>query len=194
MKTNLILIGIGVSFILLGVYRACPLKIIGIGSWVITLSMPVCIVIFVLWALSIGGTPALVKGTEKSLQMTSLYLPLLLTFIPVMALGTVIATYYANFFHDVIGGRFGFIGAFLAGSISPTSNAFYGFVQEYWTKPELRAVLLYFLTVTPLLSYNMFIMRQMGLGDEIAIAMYKANALSALWLMPFFWAYGKLIR
>ena len=153
--------------------------------------MPAICVAFSFWVLLIGGVPALEKGTRMTMNLTSQYMPLFLTIIPTMAFGSIVANEYGGFFQNLLSGRFGFVGAFLAAFFSPTSSAFAGFVKEYWANKELRTVLLYFLTVTPLVSYNLFIIRQMGLGAEIAATMYKVNFISAVWLLPFFWAWNK---
>ena len=68
------------------------------------------------------------------------------------------------------------------------------FVKKLWENRELRPMLLYFLTASPLISMAIYFIRSLGLDEEIAWAMYRVNFGLAVVLAPCFWIGGKIIR
>ena len=192
MKTNVMLIISGIILTTIGVYRAYPVAIDKKFLWN-TLPITAFFLVLICWAFIAGGTRLVTDGMNKSLITTTSFLPLLIILPLVMGFGISIALNYSNEIRVLLNGKFGMVWGLFVATLSPTSNAFAGFVKEMWIYPELRPKLLYFLTAVPLMSINILIIRQMGLGLEITKAMYKCNVLLAVTLLVPFWIWGRIV-
>lgn len=192
MKINLLLIVIGTILLMVGLYRLCPIQIDKRFLWS---NGPIFLAIFILviWGLIVGGPAYFRIGVWDSLWMTASYLPMLIGIMLVMGFSIVITKHHEAVFGEMITGKFGLAGVFGASMLSPTSSAFAKFVEIMWNTPGTRVQLLYLLTAAPLISINLFFVRQIGLGPEIALVMYKTNFAVAAGLLPIFWIWSKFV-
>lgn len=192
MKVNLTLILIGVAFLAAGLYRTFPLQadkgfyLNNVPIWLILIGL-------IGWSCYAGGIGFLQNGLRNSIKVTSQFFPMLAAIMLVMGFSVIFTKYYEATFTKFLAGRFGFIGVFGAAVGSPSSLAFAKFVEGLWPNPQVRVQLLYLLTAVPLVSYNLFLIRQMGLGPEIAAVMYKTNFAVAIGLLPFFYIWSKIV-
>lgn len=110
-----------------------------------------------------------------------------------IGLSTVLTPVFEKQVIGLLESKLGWILVWPLAFISAGGSGFSGVVIAIWrTANHLKPLLLYFLTVTPLTAFTIFQIRRLGIGDEIAGEMYKLNWAAAIWLMPFFWCYGKL--
>ena len=192
MKINLLLIFAGTLLLAVGLYRICPVQIDKKFLWA---NGPIFLafIILVVWGFIAGGADYFRIGARDSLWMTASYLPMLVGIMLVMGFSIVITKHHEVGFAGMITGKFGLFGVFGASMLSPTSSAFAKFVEIMWSTPGTRVQLLYLLTAAPLISINLFFVRQIGLGPEIAWIMYKTNLLVAIGLFPVFWVWSKFV-
>ena len=148
-------------------------------------------IILVVWGF-IGEAWNFRIGLRDSLWMTASYLPMLVGIMLVMGFSIVITKHHEVGFAGMITGKFGLFGVFGASMLSPTSSAFAKFVEIMWSTPGTECSFLSS-TAAPLISINLFFVRQIGLGPEIAWIMYKTNLLVAIGLFPFFWVWSKFV-
>ncbi len=193
MKVNLCLVVGGLLMMGIGAYRSYPLKI-GVPFALLNGGPFAMLVIFIGMASWAGGMPYAVRGVQGAVQVTASYLPMMVMLFPLISFGEVVATHYHEPLSKALSGTFGYFGTFAAAFLLPGGNTASGFVKKAWADPLIRPQLLYFLTVSPLVSWNIFLIRQMGLGAGIASAMYKTNFAVALAIAPFFWAWSRMIR
>jgi hypothetical protein len=196
MKTSFVdvsLIAGGLILLATGLWRAFPLKISTQFVWN-TLPMLVVFVVCVVWIVSIGGTELLGKGMDVTLATSSSFLLTIALLMPLIGFGTIIAKHYEIGIARALTGPFGYPCAIASSFLSPSGNALSGVVVKMWDKRELRPLLLYFLTVVPLVSVTIFYVRQLGLGIEITKMMYRVNWIVAVGLWPCFWIWGKFIN
>lgn len=192
MKTNLLLIFAGIVLLALGLHRACPVSIDKKFMWS---NGPIVLAFIALaiWALIIGGWEYFRIGMKDSLAVTSQFLPMLMGIMLVMGFSIIITKYHEITFGNLVSGKYGLLGVFIASVFSPSSTAFAKFVEIMWPTPEARVQLLYLLTATPLVSINLYFVRQIGLGKEIAAMMYQVNFVVAIGLLPFFYVWSKIV-
>jgi len=192
MKTNLLLIFTGIALLSIGIYRICPVQVDKKFLWS---NGPIILafVILAIWGFAIGGRKYFQIGLNDSLVVTSQFLPMRISIMLVMGFSIVITKHHEIIFGNMVSGKFGLIGIFFASILSPTSTAFAKFVEVLWSNPATRVQLLYLLTAAPLVSINLFFVRQIGLGPEIAAVMYKTNFAVAVGLLPIFWVWSKII-
>lgn len=189
---NIGCIFVGMALLLFGVYRACPVEV---NKKFLLQSVPLLVMagIMVAFAFHLGGMKWITTGVKDSLKVTGSFLPMIAGLFVVLGFSDIISRHYNDGIKEMLSGKFGYFGVFVSSFAAPSANALAKFVESLWHEQSLRPQLLYCLTVTPLLSWNIFLIRQMGLGTEIALQMYKANALAAIGLMPVFWMWGKMI-
>lgn len=171
-----------------GLYRAVPLRLdtrflIGNGPLLLIFT------VLTILTLRIGAIDGALKGT---LVISSQFAPMLLMLFPIMGLGAVLAKHYEEPLQAMMGGRWGYPGTFFTAFVAPGGNSLAKFIETLWVTRSLRPQLLFFLTATPLVSYQILLIRSMGLGSEIAFAMYKVNVTVAILLVPIFWLWGRI--
>jgi hypothetical protein len=190
---NITMILAGIALVCVGIYREAPVA--NFRAFSIT-NGPIFAILCLLliWAALIGGRSLAIQSGRVSLQVGGLYAPMLFMLIPIMGLGVVIAGYYQGFILELLHGKFGYLGSLGAAFASPTSVALSKFVESVWTNKAIRPQLLYLLTATPLVSWNILLIRQMGLGWEIALVMYRTNWIVAIGLMIPFWIWSRFFH
>ena len=189
---NISMILAGSVLICLGVYRENAIT--NFRAFLYT-NGPIFTVFCVLlvWVLLLRGRSYAMQCERVTLQMAGLYLPMMFMLIPIMGVGIVVAGYYQHGIADLLYGKYGYLGSLGAAFASPNSVALSKFVEAVWSNKAIRPKLLYLLTATPLVSWNILLIRQMGLGWEIAMVMYRTNWIVALALIPPFWFWGKFL-
>ena len=187
---NTLLIVSGSVLICLGIYRENAIT--NFRSFFYT-NGPIFTIFLMLflWLSLLGGKSYATQCEKITLQMASLYLPMMFMLIPIMGVGMVVSDHYQNEISELLRGKYGYIGSLGAAFASPTSVALSKFVESIWVNKAVRPQLLYLLTATPLVSWNILLIRQMGLGWNIAMVMYKTNWIVAVGLMFPFWIWGK---
>ena len=193
MKLNLILIVAGLIAVFTGVYRAFPVKL-GMRFF-LNGGGPLFIILigFIVLTYKIGGIMKVQdEGLSSTLKISAQFLPMLVLLLPVIGFGSVIAHHFKESLEGIMTNH-GFLESFVAAFITPGSNSVAKFVETLWRTPSFRPQLLYFLTATPLVSWQIFLIRQMGFGWEIAATMYKVNFAVAIGLIPVFFLWSKFL-
>lgn len=188
MRLNVTLILAGLIMAGVGLYRAVPLKL-GIRFLVSNGPLLLAFAVLAIMTIRIGAVGEALRGT---LQISSQFAPMLIMLFPVMGLGGVLASHYEAPLKSMMSGSWGYPGTFFTAIVAPGGNSLAKFIELLWQTPTLRPKLLFFLTATPLASYQILLIRSMGLGSEIAFAMYKVNIVIAVCLIPVFWLLGKI--
>lgn len=193
MKTSLFNLGLvlgGVLITCVGLFRAYPIKMDARFMWS-SGPMILALIITLTLAIGIGGTKFFLAGMESTVRTSAGFILIIALLMPVIGFSTPIAHHFEDAIGQLLSGRFGYPIAFITALIAPSGNSFAALVTKLWTTKELRPLLLYFMTVTPLASISIFYIRRLGLSSEIVGAMYRANLSIALGAMPFFWIWGK---
>jgi len=185
------LVVVGLILVMIGVYRSYPPKFDSRFWWNVG-PMSTALVAIVGASWHFGGLKFLAASLDKTMETASGFLPILVLLMPLIGFSGPLTHYLErDIIHNLMG-PLGYLWALLAGFFSPGGSSLGGVVAHLWrVKHELRPVLLYLLTVTPLNSLTIFYIRRLGLGDDIASEMYRVNWAIAIGLMPFFWAYGR---
>ncbi len=142
-------------------------------------------------SLALGGRKMLTEGLWHSVNVHAAYFPMLLFLMPVIGLSIPVTRHFTELITETLSSPMGYLYAFLSAFFAPPGNGFAGAISSMWSNKALHPILLYFLTVVPLLSYPLYQLRMIGLGSEIGWRMYRIDIWVALWLIPFFWVYGK---
>lgn len=182
----------GTSLLATGLFRSFPLSF-NRGFWIQNGLLIGIIAIIIVWLAIKWGPDELLRGMRYTIQTTSQYTPMLSLFFIAMGFGFVLSTHYNDWLKELVAGKWGLPGTLFGAFIIPSSNAVAKTIEMLWQEPTARGTVLYFLSVTPLASLNIFMIRQMGFGHEIAAAMYKTNLVIAVALIPFFWIGNKLL-
>jgi hypothetical protein len=191
MKTTLFLILAGLVLLTAGLYRAFPPKINTQFLWNNIPSALVLVLMGIaLWKIN---DPQLIKaGTNATLRTSSAFLITLVTLMPLIGFGTVLAHHYQSHLADIVLGPFRYLWVMLSAFGVPGGSAASGPISQMWiSHPESRPVLLYFLSSTPLICFTIYMVRKLGLPEDISWAMYKVNWTLAICQMPCFWIYEK---
>jgi len=191
MNWNHVWMTVGLGFFLFGLYRQFPvqLDLKFVLQWVPLALICVGCGAYLYWK---GGSPLLEKGFAATGKVSANLVPLLIWLMPMMGVGAVMAICFKAEISGALQGKGGLLGAFLAAWLSPTSQSLTGFVSELWVNVSLRPTLIYALIAAPLVSWNIFLIRQMGLGWSISLRLYGISFLVAILLMPVFWLLGKV--
>ncbi len=188
---NIALMIIGTTFIGIGAFRAFPQKFDN-KFWWQTGPLLVAFVVIISLSAATGGIKFLKAGIDGTTAVTSSFLILLTLLMPVIGFSGPLAKYYESTIAGALESKLGYVWALVCAFISPGGNAFSGMIANLWPdKPALRPLLLYFLTVVPSISFTIYYIRCLGLGEEIGAEMYRVNWFIALWLIPCFVIYGK---
>lgn len=187
MKLNLFMVVTGLSLLCLGIYRIVPLRF----NRAFMLANGPIIFLFLVALVTVLCLGKLGDGLRSTIGVTASFLPLMITLFPLMGLSAVIASRYEDGLTSMLAGNFGYPGTLLAASVTPGGNSVAKFVETLWQNPSLRWKLLFFLSVVPLVSFHIFLIRQMGFSTEIAWAMYRCNIIIAVVLVPVFWLMEK---
>lgn len=190
MKINAILIIMGLTLFAVGIYRETP---VSLDRKFLLSNGPMITIFLILLAICFlaGGDRYVKAGLENTLFSIAHYMPMLAMIMLMFGFSMVAAKHFQPQLDQLLSGQAGYLGVLTAAFLSPTSTGLAKFVDILWSNPELKIKLLYFLTATPLISINLFFIRQIGLGPEIAWTMYKMNFAIAILLLPFFWLWGK---
>lgn len=191
MNWNIVCISGGLSVCLFGLYRQFP--VIADQKfylqWVPLAVLCILCAGFLYWK---GGASLLSTGLAATGKVSTGLVPVLVLILPMMGFGAAAAVHYRPEIKALLEGKQGIFGAFLAACLSPTSQSLSGVVTELWSVPSLRPILLYSLIASPLVSLNIFMIRQAGLGWNISLKMYGASFVAVLALMPVFWFWVKI--
>jgi hypothetical protein len=183
MNINGVLIVGGLSLSLLGIYRVAPLKIE--KSFLLqTVPVFVMLAMMVIGILLKAGKIGLATATTRSVETAAKIGPMLIGIVAVMAFASTLAGYFKSELTELISGKWGVGGVVLASFITPTSSAFGKFISDAWSNPTLRPQLMLFLVISPMLSWNLFFLRQIGITFEIARMMYIYEFFIALICIP----------
>ena len=190
-SANMGLVLTGLILITIGLYRACPPKVDSKFLWNVG-PMVAAFIVIVFAAWYFGGRKFIGVGLDYTMATTSGFLPTLVLLMPIIGFSMPLTHYFEQSISTALEGRFGYFWALLTAFGSPGGSALTGVVARLWVvKHQLHTVLLYFLSVVPLVSLTIFYIRQIGLGTDIAKEMYRINWFIAIGLMPCFWIYDK---
>lgn len=190
-SSNLFLIAIGTIMIMIGVFRTYPISINKQFLWG-NLPPVIVLICMVVITLRVGGMKFVMAGIDGTTKTTSSFLLTLITLMPLVAFGSVVAHHFEHSIAEALRGKAGFFWAIVSAFTAPGGNSLAGIVNRLWvTQRDLHPTLLYFMCVVPLISFTIFIIRKLGLNADIANAMYKTNWIIAITLAPVFWIYQK---
>jgi hypothetical protein len=163
------------------------------GALLQSTPMILTLIVLVFWTLHKGGATAMMKGVQNSFFSTGVFFPTLALFFPVMAFGGVVASFYGTEITQMLQGKFGFPGTMAASCLVPTINAVIEPIKSAWAQPEMRPILLYYMTAAALICWAILPFRALGLSWEIAGKMYLVNCAVAIGIMPFFWLWSRAV-
>ncbi len=203
---NMMLVLIGLALIATGLFRQHPIKIDKPFLWN-TVPMA-AMFLLVIWAAYVfNKTPvsimkegkmvidtrtAFERGVAGSMKTSSQFFFTIAILMPLIGFSTALTPIFQAKIVKALEGWTGWVVVFPLAVISPGGSGFSGVVLHLWkVAKQLQPLMLYFLTVTPLIAYTIFQIRALGLGTEIANKMYLMNFVSAIWLMPLYLIYGK---
>jgi len=196
MKTgiqNLTLILSGLTILTVGLYRSFPPKI-NVGFLWNTLPTIVAFVMIVGMAIAVGGWKFLYAGIDGTMATASNFLIIIALLMPIIGFSVPLAHHFEHTIGEALRGPIGYVWGIAASFGVPGGNTLAGIISKLWqTQHHLRPLLLYIMTATPLISFTIFFIRKLGLGEEIALQMYKTNWIVAIGLAPMFWLFGKFI-
>jgi hypothetical protein len=193
MKTSLFDLGLiisGLTLLTTGLLRAFPIKVNTAFLWN-TAPMVVAFLIMTTMIIKIGGLQLAGKALDASINTASSFLITMVLLMPIIGMGMLIARHYEAGIARALESAFGYPIALVSSFVSPSGSALSGLVVKMWDRRHLRPLLLYFMTVVPLISLTIFYIRQLGLGTEITKAMYRTNWIVAVGLWPCFWIWGR---
>ena len=192
MNLNIGLILVCLTGLTIGLYRQFPVTFDSkfLLQWAPLAAVSVVIGIVLFWK---GGSTLFFHALNATGKVSASYFPTLVWFLPVMGFSVVLATCYKEEIKEALQGKWGILGTFFASGLAPSGQALAGFIRELWDISTLRPKLLYCLTITPLISWNIFIIRQMGLGWDISWRMYVVNFAIAIFLALPFWIWSKMV-
>jgi hypothetical protein len=186
----------GTAIALVGLCRLAPAVLQPKMLWNAFLqSTPMILTLtaLIFWTLHKGGPEAVLKGVQGSFFNIGVFFPTLALFFPVMAFGGVVASFYGQEITQMLQGKFGFPGTMAASCLVPTINAVIVPIKTAWAQPEMRPILLYYMTAAALICWAILPFRALGLSWEIAGKMYLVNCAVAVGIMPFFWLWSRAV-
>jgi len=188
---NYALIITGTLLVMIGLFRASPVTVNKSFLWS-NIPPIIALVVMIAMAWYVGGMKAIVAGVEGTTRTTSTFMITLVSLMPLIAFGSVVAHHFEKPIAEALSGKTGFLWTIISAFTAPGGNTFSGIVNKLWAEHrELHPQLLYFMSVVPLVSFTIFVIRRLGLSAEIAITMYKVNWAIALLLAPVFWIYQR---
>ncbi len=190
-STNLFLIIVGLGIMTIGLFREVPLKF-DQRFWWNTVPLAVVFLAVITLAIYVGGIKYFLVGIDGAVSTSATFLLTLVLLMPLIGFSAPVAHHFEATIGQALSGPFGYGWGIISAFLTPGGNALSGVVSRLWAvNHHLRPLLLYFLTTVPLTSLTIYYIRQLGLGPEIAKEMYKVNWMVAIWLMPFFWVWGR---
>lgn len=195
MKTHIpqiVMIGSGLVLLGAGTYGIVPFKLTPRILWSAGILAAGCIALTIL-SLHLGGIQMVKEGLWHSVNVQGLYYPMLVFLMPVIGLSIPVTKHFQPLIIQSLSGPGSYLYALGAAFFAPPGNGFAGAVTTLWQTQPLQPVLLYFLTVVPLLSVPLYKIRVIGLGPDICAQVYLADISVAIFLIPYFWAYSKLM-
>ncbi len=202
MKTTALPLGciiIGTILIFMGIWSIFPPKIIDhvkhrMDEQFFWLNVPIAIMLLIIIGITFwtGGISAAKAGVDATVATTSAFGLMLVILMPVMGFSVPVFKHFETIIIRALEGPLGYGWAFLTAFVVPGGNTMSNIVKSIWTeKPNLRPVVLYCLTMTPLIGWTIYFVRSLGLGREISREMYRINWYAAMWLTPFFMIWAK---
>lgn len=185
----------GLALLCVGLYRIVPFslfKLTSVSQW-----GPVWAIFGIMAVvMSFGhGAVGLRAGLDSTLQTSANFLPMILGFFATMGFGMVLAHYYRTQIEDGLIGNHGFLNAFISAFFAPSSTMFAPMIKDQWSRnPAIHAQLMYFFTVSPLLSLNILFLRQMGLGWALSLKMYVAGVVLSILTGLLLWVASPIIQ
>lgn len=192
---NLVCVIAGLTLLCVGLYRIVPFSLFKLSS--ISQWGPVWGIFGVMVVvMSCGhGVVGLRAGFDSTLQTSANFLPMILGFFATMGFGMVLAHYYRTQIEAGLIGNHGFLNAFVSALFAPSSTMFAPMIKDQWSKnAAIHAQLMYFFTVSPLLSINILFLRQMGLGWALSLKMYIAGVVLSILTGFLLWVAAPIIQ
>jgi hypothetical protein len=134
------------------------------------------------------------KGIDGSMDIFSKFFFTVFLLMPLIGFSMALTPAIQDKVIWLLKGWTGWVAVVPLSFVSPGGSGFSGIIMHMWyAARELRPLMLYFMTVTPLIAFTIFQIRSLGLGPEIAKKMYLLNWASAVWLLPMFLLYKRFI-
>lgn len=166
MKTNMILLSIAVSLIAVVAFRMNILKF-DRRFWIDLAPLIAAAGILAFVNYYMGGEKLLKEGAKTSALMTVSFMPMLIIiFITMGEAMALVGAFKENIVPALNGGQ-GILGSLFAGFIMPGSMTSLPIVKELWESGASKPSLLVFLMTSPLIGWQILLIRQPMLGWKL---------------------------
>jgi hypothetical protein len=181
---NLTLVGVGLLVLSIGLFRIFPIQF-NRQFWVMNGILGGMAVVALCFIIPRNRPGIFLKGIEIAMISAGKFLPMMVLLVTVMSLGALITMLYLKEI-SVLLDKHPVLGWFVASLCSPTSNSLLPIVEKAWEMGKNRAMVLYYLQASALMSYPLYMLRQTGFqeGSVIPSRMYLEGLIVALVMLP----------
>lgn len=166
MKSNIVLVCAGVGLLMIAFYRMGVLHFD--RKFAIDIA-PLAVVAAILASIArhIGGVALMAKGIEGSGSLIVKFAPMLVFMFIVMGYATALIDLYKNDMMVYMNGSKGVFGSLFASYVMPGSLTSMPIIKQLWDAGANRTPIFLFLLTSPLVGWQIMLMRQPMLGWKI---------------------------
>jgi len=195
MKLNIVLVTLGVVLLFTGIMR---MNLIRLDRDFLINNIPLLggflILAFLNYKL-IDGAHSVTEGLKAGGIMAAKFAPMLLFMFITMGAAIILINHYRDSIVPYLAGRSGLFGAYFSSFVMPGSLTSVPIVRELWiSNPESRFGLLLFLGISPLVGWQVLLIRQPMLGWRITILMFIFNLGASLVVFASTWMAMKFFK
>jgi hypothetical protein len=195
MKLTIVLVTLGITLLFTGIIR---MNLIKLDRDFLINNIPLLGAFLILGFLNyklIDGTRSVTEGLKIGGIMAARFAPMLLCMFITMGAAMVLINHYRDSIVPYLAGRSGLFGAWLSSFVMPGSLTSVPIVRELWiSNPESRFGLLLFLGISPLVGWQVLLIRQPMLGWRITILMFAFNVCASLIIFASTWTAMKIFK
>ncbi len=191
--SNVTLIVVGLITMSIGFYRVAPIKVDRAFMWQ---NGPLVLML-------LAGSLLLSKNFSTSLVrdwvggtaiLGGRFLPLMILLSLVMALGSIMTRMYGSEIEGFLN-RHHILTPLVASWFTPTPSSVIPIIESVWSNKISQPYLLYFLQAASLMSFPLFMLRQLGMRNpEIFIKMYLIGCIICGITFPLTPLIGKVVQ
>lgn len=171
MKSNIVLVCVGIGLLMIAFYRMGVLHFD--RKFVVdVLPLAIAAIGLSLVARHIGGTALLAKGIEQAGSMITRFAPMLVVMFITMGYATVLINLYKDDMAVYLNGSKGPFGSLLASYVMPGSLTSMPIVKQLWDAGINQTPLIVFLLTSPLVGWQIMLIRQPMLGWRITLIQF----------------------
>jgi hypothetical protein len=182
---NVLLVGLGLIILAVGLFRIFPIQF-NRQFWIMNGILGFMAIVALCFIFPRYRPGLALKGLEIAMISAGKFLPMMVLLVVVMSLGALITMLYLKEIGQLLDTH-PVLGWFIASLCSPTSNSLLPIVEKAWEMNKNRAMVLYYLQASALMSYPLYMLRQTGFseGSVIPSRMYLEGLIVALVMLPF---------